>query len=105
VEDGHINMPGGEIYTAPVENSAEGETFFETPGVYARQLIHEFRFAFSDGKVVNASAETNETSLHQLIIMDEGAKRLGEFGVGSFWLWRNILRIGSNSTLLIPPMG
>ena len=48
VEDGHINMPGGEIYTAPVDDSAEGEIFFETPGVYAGQLIHGIRLAFSE---------------------------------------------------------
>jgi len=83
VEDGHINMPGGEIFTAPVDESAEGEIFFETPGVYAGQLINGIRLTFSKGEVVNASAETNETLLHQLLDMDEGARRIGEFGVGT----------------------
>lgn len=82
VADGHMNMPDGEIFTAPVDDSAEGQIFFEFPGVYMGQLVHGITLEFNKGVVVNATAEKNEELLLQLLEMDEGSKRLGEFGVG-----------------------
>jgi aminopeptidase len=82
VADGHLNMPDGEIFTAPVDDSAEGEIYFEFPGVYFGERIPGIRLEFRSGKVSRATAEGNEALLHQLINMDEGASRLGEFGVG-----------------------
>jgi aminopeptidase len=81
--DGHLNMPDGEIFTAPVDDSAEGHIYFEFPGVYVGQQIEGIRLELSGGEVVKASAESNEELLHELLRMDEGAKRLGEFGVGT----------------------
>ena len=83
VDDGHVNMPGGEIYTAPVDDSAEGYIYFEFPGVYAGQLVEGIRLEFSEGRVVSATAENNEALLHHLLQMDEGADRIGEFAVGT----------------------
>lgn len=83
IDDGHINMPGGEIYTAPVDDSAEGHIYFEFPAVYAGQHVAGIRLEFSEGRVVKATAESNEALLHQLLEMDEGAGRIGEFGVGT----------------------
>lgn len=83
VEDGHINMPGGEIFTAPVDDSAEGYIMFDFPGVFAGQLVENIRLEFSQGRVVKASASDNEALLHRLLEMDEGANRIGEFGVGT----------------------
>lgn len=75
-------MPDGEIFTAPVDDSAEGVVYFEFPGVYVGQLIEGIQLEFSKGKVVKASAKTNENLLQDLVNMDEGASRIGEFGVG-----------------------
>lgn len=83
VADGHLNMPDGEIFTAPVDDSAEGHIYFEFPGVYVGQLVEGIRLEFERGEVVKATAASNEDLLHELINMDEGAKRLGEFGVGT----------------------
>ena len=83
VDDGHINMPGGEIFTAPVDDTTEGYIYFEFPGVYAGQLVQGIRLHFSEGRVVKATAESNEVLLHHLLEMDEGAQRIGEFGVGT----------------------
>ncbi len=83
VADGHVNMPDGEIFTAPVDDSAEGVITFEFPGVYAGQLVEGIRLEFEAGYVVNASASTNEALLRELLNMDEGARRIGEFGVGA----------------------
>lgn len=82
VASGHKNMPDGEIFTAPVDDSAEGHIYFEFPGVYMGQLVHGISLEFSKGVVVNATAEQNEELLLQLLNMDEGSRRLGEFGVG-----------------------
>jgi aminopeptidase len=82
VADGRKNMPDGEIFTAPVDDSAEGTIFFEFPGVYMGRLVGGIRLDFEYGEVVNASAEQNEDLLVQLLAMDDGARRLGEFGVG-----------------------
>lgn len=82
VADGHLNMPDGEVFTAPVDDSAEGQIYFEFPGVYFGERIPGIKLEFSGGKVVNASSEDNEELLHELINMDEGSNRIGEFGVG-----------------------
>ena len=82
VADGHLNMPDGEIFTAPVDDSAEGKIYFEFPGVYMGKQVEGIRLEFKAGEVVKASAEKNEDLLKQLLEVDEGARRLGEFGVG-----------------------
>ena len=82
VDDGHINMPGGEIYTSPVEESAEGTIRFSFPGRFAGQSVSGINLRFTNGKVAAARAEHNEELLGRLISMDSGAARIGEFGIG-----------------------
>jgi aminopeptidase len=82
VGDGHINMPDGEVYTAPVDDSAEGVITFEYPGIYAGRSIGGIRLEFRAGEVVAATAESGEEFLHQILAIDDGARRIGEFGVG-----------------------
>jgi aminopeptidase len=82
VGDGHINIPDGEVYTAPVDDSAEGVIAFKYPGVYAGRSITGIRLEFRAGEVVAATAETGEEFLHQILSIDDGARRIGEFGVG-----------------------
>ena len=83
IDDGHINMPGGEVYTAPIDDSAEGYISFEFPAVFAGQFVEGIKLRFSRGEVLEAKADKNENLLHELIEMDDGAKRIGEFGVGT----------------------
>lgn len=82
VADGHLNMPDGEIFTAPVDDSAEGQIYFEFPGVYFGERVPGIRLTFSKGQVVEATADGNEELLKNLIEMDDGSSRIGEFGVG-----------------------
>ncbi len=82
-EDGHINMPGGELFTAPVEDSVEGYIAFEDPGVFAGTLMEGIRLEFSQGKVADAHADTNAAFLATVLDMDEGSRRVGEFGIGT----------------------
>ena len=83
VDAGGANMPGGEFFTSPVEDSAEGEIVFdEFPAVYAGREVRGIRLRFEGGKVVDASAEVNEDFLIEQLDLDEGARRLGELGIG-----------------------
>jgi aminopeptidase len=81
--DGRHNMPDGEFFTGPVEDSAEGEIAFHLPATYAGREVAGVRFRFSGGKVVDASAEKGEEFLIQMLDTDEGARRLGELGIGT----------------------
>ena len=83
VDDGHVNMPGGEVFFAPVEESAEGViTFSEFPAVRFGREVAGARLAFEGGRVVDASAASNEAFLVEMLDLDEGARRLGELGIG-----------------------
>ena len=83
VEDGHINMPGGEVFYSPIEDSAEGEVCFcEFPAVYLGHEVSGVRFRFERGEIVEASAEVGEEFLLRMLDTDPGARRLGELGIG-----------------------
>jgi aminopeptidase len=83
VDDGHVNMPGGEVFYAPVEHSADGVvTFSEFPAVRFGREVGGARLRFEGGRVVDASAASNEAFLHEMLALDEGASRLGELGIG-----------------------
>jgi aminopeptidase len=77
------NVPGGEFFGCPVEDSAQGTiAFSEFPAVYTGRELRNIRLRFEDGKVVDAAAETNERFLLETLDTDEGARRLGELGIG-----------------------
>jgi aminopeptidase len=81
--DGRHNMPDGEFFTGPVEDSAEGEVSFDLPAVIGGREVDGVKLRFESGKVVDASAERGEPFLIQLLDTDEGARRLGELGIGT----------------------
>jgi len=83
VGDGRVNMPDGEIYTAPVESTLNGYICFELPGVLDGRLVHGIRLQWSNGKLVDASASSNEALLHEVLETDAGARLVGEFAVGT----------------------
>lgn len=82
VGDGGCNMPDGELFTSPDETTVNGHIYFEFPGVYAGKRIPGIRLAFEEGKLVSATAEGEQELLHQILHMDEGACKVGEFGIG-----------------------
>lgn len=82
---GKHNMPCGEIFTGPVEQSANGHIRYDYPVVHAGREIDGIRLVFRDGKVVEASAEKNEAFLRSMLDMDPGARRLGELGIGTHY--------------------
>jgi aminopeptidase len=81
--DGRHNMPDGEFFTGPVEDSADGEVAFTYPAVYGGREVAGVRLRFESGQIVDASAERNEEFLIQILDTDEGARRLGELGIGT----------------------
>ncbi len=83
VDDGHVNMPGGEVFYSPVEDSAAGVIeFSEFPAVYYGNEVDGTRFVFDGGRIVDATARSGEAFLLQTLDTDEGARRLGELGIG-----------------------
>lgn len=83
VGDATHNVPGGEVYTAPVDDSAEGEICFDLPGIRYGREIKGIRLKFSKGEVVDYSGETNQDALKSIIETDQGSKRIGELGIGT----------------------
>ena len=81
--DGTKNMPDGEIFTGPVEESVEGHVRFSFPVVTQGREVHDIRLKFAAGKVVDATAARNEEFLIQTLDSDPGARRLGEFAFGT----------------------
>ncbi len=83
VDAGMGNMPGGEFFGCPVEDSAEGViTFAEFPQLRDGRQLRNVRLRFSGGTVVDASADSEEQFLLDTLDSDPGARRIGELGVG-----------------------
>ena len=83
VDDGHVNMPGGEVFYSPVEDSAEGViTFSEFPAVRFGREVYGARLEFERGEIVRAMARSGEAFLVETLDTDEGSRRLGELGIG-----------------------
>jgi aminopeptidase len=80
---GEHNMPDGEFFTGPVEDSVEGEVTFTFPASYGGREVAGVRFRFEGGKVVDASAERGEEFLIEMLDTDEGSRTLGELGIGT----------------------
>ena len=76
------NLPGGEVFTAPVVDSVEGEVHFDKPLMAQGREVQDVRLRFEDGEVVEHSAEKNEEVLTAVLDTDDGARYLGELGIG-----------------------
>lgn len=81
--DGRINFPDGEVFTGPVEDSVRGFIRFSFPGIYQGREIEDIRLRFEDGRVVAAEAARGQDLLEALLAVDEGARYVGEFAVGT----------------------
>jgi len=79
---GRHNIPDGEVFTAPVRDSVNGYIAYNTPTVYQGTSFDGVRLEFENGKIVNATAGTNQKRLRQILDSDEGARYIGEFAIG-----------------------
>ena len=81
--DGKENFPDGEIFTSPLEDSAEGTVCYTFPAVHRKREVSGVRLQFKSGRVVEAKAAKGEEYLRSMLDMDEGAGRIGEFSFGT----------------------
>lgn len=79
--DGHLNIPDGEVFTAPVRDSVNGVITFNTPSEYMGFTFENVRLRFENGRIVEATANDTERINH-ILDTDEGARYVGEFALG-----------------------
>jgi aminopeptidase len=78
---GHLNIPDGEVYTAPVRDSVNGVVTYNTPSPYQGFTFENVKLTFRDGKIIEAMS--NDTSrINKIFDTDEGARYVGEFAIG-----------------------
>ncbi len=81
-DKGEENMPGGEIFMAPVRESLNGWIKFEYPAIRNGKEVRDVFLRFENGKVIEAKASKNEDFLHEMLKIDDNASYAGEFGIG-----------------------
>jgi aminopeptidase len=80
---GTFNMPDGEVYTGPVEDSVNGWVKFTYPANYGGTSVEGAELTFSNGRVTTAKAEKNQDFLLKTLDIDDGSHYLGEFAIGT----------------------
>jgi len=81
-DKGEDNMPGGEIFMAPVRESLNGWIKFDYPAIESGKEVTDIKLKFENGKVVEAKASKNEDFLKEMLATDKNASYVGEFGIG-----------------------
>jgi aminopeptidase len=91
---GEHNMPDGEIYTGPVEDSVNGWVRFTYPAVLHGREVEGVEFGVENGRVIRASARKNQDFMLKTLDTDPGARYFGEFAIGTnFGVTRHIKNI------------
>ncbi len=81
--DGRRNMPSGEVFTGPLEDSANGTIRFTIPSNPRGVAVEDVELTFEDGKVTKATAARGQAYLDAALATDAGARFLGELGIGT----------------------
>lgn len=81
--DGQVNFPDGEVFTCPIEDSANGFITYTYPACYGGREVENVRLELRDGVVVSFSAGKNEAFLREMLDLDVGARRFGELAIGT----------------------
>ena len=81
-DKGEENMPGGEIFMAPVRESLNGWVKFEYPAIEAGKEVTDIFLKFENGKVIESTSSKNQDFLKEMLATDENASYVGEFGIG-----------------------
>jgi aminopeptidase len=79
--DGQMNIPDGEVYTAPVRDSVNGIISYNTPSEHEGFTYEHIRFEFKDGRIIKATSNDN-ARINRVLDVDEGARYVGEFAIG-----------------------
>mgnify|MGYP001437977960 CR=1 FL=1 len=80
---GRRNMPCGEVFTGPIEDSAEGTITYDVPSSVNGVEVRNIRVRFEKGKAVEATAEVGDDLVQAQLNTDDGARYLGELGIGT----------------------
>ena len=78
---GNMNIPDGEVYTAPVRESVNGKISYNVPSIHNGFTYESISFEFKDGKIIKATANDSE-KINEVLDIDEGARYIGEFAIG-----------------------
>ncbi|MDX1746292.1 MAG: aminopeptidase [Halobacteriales archaeon] len=81
LDDSH-NLPSGEVFTAPVVESVEGQVTFDIPRTVGGRRVRDVQLTFADGQVTDVVAAEGESAIQDVLDTDDGARRLGELGIG-----------------------
>jgi len=79
--DGGLNIPDGEVFTAPVKDSVNGTISYNTKTLYDGKVFTDLKLTFKDGKLTKASS-SNTDAMNRIFDTDEGARYVGEFAIG-----------------------
>ncbi len=79
---GNANLPDGEIYTGPIEDSVNGHIYFKHPIMYKGNIAEGVRMWFENGKCVKATADSGEEFVNAMLAVDDGSSYVGEFAFG-----------------------
>lgn len=79
---GEMNIPDGELYSAPVKTSVQGRITYNTPSPYNGQVFHNVSLEFKDGRIISATCDEDNQKLNEIFDTDEGARYVGEFSLG-----------------------
>ena len=79
---GTYNIPDGEVYTAPVKTSINGKITYNTPSPYHDSIYNNISLTFKDGKIIEATCDTDNEKLNKIFDTDEGSRYVGEFSFG-----------------------
>ena len=78
---GEMNIPDGEVYTAPVKDSINGVITYNTPSLHGGFTYEDIKLTFKDGKIIEATSNDTE-KINKVFDMDEGSRYVGEFAIG-----------------------
>lgn len=79
--EGKVNIPDGEVFSAPVKTSVNGVIHFNAPTIYRGVTHNDIRLTFKDGKIVEATSSAT-AKLNEVLDTDEGSRYVGEFAIG-----------------------
>jgi aminopeptidase len=79
--DGRVNIPDGEVFTAPIRNSVNGIIHFNCPSIYRGTTHSDIRLVFKNGKIIEATSSATD-KLNEVLDADAGARYVGEFAIG-----------------------
>jgi len=92
LSDGHFNLPDGEVFTSPVEDSAEGWIRFSYPLIYGGREVIDVVLRLEKGRIVQEKAAKGQEMLSAMLDTDAGSRYLGEWGIGTNYAIQQLTR-------------